>query len=242
MTPLPSPQFESWQQSIRALAIGAYKSSWAVAGKRAAAIGKVWRGARLRYYADITAGSLKVAETRIIAALLLDGRDEQGWHKAINMENRLQTHSPATATRLARLLKARLETMDSQLWRIIRDANLVVATHACLAAAVKHSALLGDFLDTVVREQYRLYSPTLPLGLWERYIGECRSRDPEMPVWSDSTVRRLRSSVYQSLSQAGYIDSTRSLRLQTVHIARETLDYLGERHEKYVLRCIGVSQ
>jgi hypothetical protein len=196
----------------------------------------------LRYHADITAGSLKVAETRIIAALLLEGCDESGWHMAIDMENRLQAHSPATATRLARLLKARLETMDSRHWRLVRDGSLVVATHACLAAAVKHSALLGDFLDTVVREQYRLYSPTLSLGLWERYIGECRSREPDMPVWSDSTVRRLRSSVYQSLAQAGYINSTRSLRLQTVHIAREILDYLRSRHETYVLRCIEMSK
>jgi Putative inner membrane protein (DUF1819) len=48
------------------------------------------------------------------------------------------------------------------------------ATHSVLAAAVKHSPLLGDFLDIVVREQYRLFSTTLTNKLWADYLGGCR--------------------------------------------------------------------
>ena len=62
--------------------------------------------------------------------------------------------APETAKRLSRLLRARLELMRSEVWEMVRDGSTPVATHACLAAAVKHSALLGDFLDIVVREQY----------------------------------------------------------------------------------------
>ena len=40
-----------------------------------------------------------------------------------------------------------------------------------------------------------------------------------MPQWNESTRRRLRSSVFQTLAQAGYIENTRSLKLQNVHIA-----------------------
>ena len=72
--------------------------------------------------------------------------------------------------------------MDAGLWSMLRDDSLVVATHACHAAAVKHSALLGDFLDMVIREQYQLFSPTLSPILWDRYISDCRARDAEMPV------------------------------------------------------------
>ena len=49
-----------------------------------------------------------------------------------------------------------------------------------------------------------------------------------MPEWSESTIDRLRSSVFQILAQAGYIESTRTLKLQTVHIAREVLQYLED--------------
>jgi len=99
------------------------------------------------YHADLTAGSLKLQESRIIADLLLRRIGEEGWKTAIVTENVLQARNPATAIRLARLIRQRLETMGDDLWRLVRDGNNIIATHAVLAAAVKHSALLADFLD-----------------------------------------------------------------------------------------------
>lgn len=194
----------------------------------------------MRYRADITAGALKVPESRIMADLLLRGVDETDWEKALYDQNILQTRSPKTANRLALLLRGRLALMEGDLWKLVRDGSGTVTTHACLAAAVKHSALLGDFLDLVVREQYQCYAVALSHKLWEDYIVDCRGRDPDMPRWSDSTIARLRSSVFQILAQAGYIENTRTLKLQTVHMASQVLDYLTEHHEHYVLRCIQV--
>lgn len=194
-----------------------------------------------RYRADITAGSLKVSESRVVARLLLDDVDDRRWREAIQTENALQTRNPATAIRLARLIRLRLITMSSELWRLVRDGNATVAAHAVMAAAVKHSRLLGDFLDLVVREQYRLFSPKLTKALWDDYLADCRGRDPEMPQWNESTRRRLRSSVYQCLAQAGYVSDTRSLKLQPVHIAPQVIQYLQSRDEHYVLRCLQVS-
>jgi len=106
---------------------------------------------------------------------------------------------------------------------------------------VKHSPLLGDFLEIVVAEQYRLFSPALSNKLFADYLEGCRERDPEMPQWNETTRRRLRSSVFQMLAQAGYIENTRSLKLQMVHIADQVLRYLNANNEKYVLRCIQVA-
>ena len=152
----------------------------------------------------------------------------------------LQIQSVATARRWGRLLRARLESMQPALWEMVRDGSLPLATHACLAAAVKHSPLLGDFLDIAVRDQYRLFRPALPRHIWGHFIEDCRNRDPGMPDWTESTVSRLRSTVFSILAQAGYIENTRTLKLQTVHVAREVLNYLHEQDERYVLRCIEV--
>ncbi len=195
----------------------------------------------MRYRTDITAGSLKVTESRVIADLLLRGVDDEGWRTALFKDNVLQTRSPMTAKRLRTLIRNRLEPMGSGLWELVRDGSAMVATHACLAAAVKRSFLLGDFLDLVVREQYRVFAPALSNRLWSEYVQGCHGRDPEMPEWSASTVARLRSSVFQILAQAGYLESTRTLKLQTVHIAQEVLRYLRDRDEHYVLRCIEVA-
>lgn len=195
----------------------------------------------IRYRADISAGALKVPETRVIAGLLLRGVDEQGWKRALISENVLQARNPATAIRLARLIKARLALTDAELWKLIYEGPGVVVVHAVLAAAIKHSHLLGDFLDLVVREQYHMFSSALSKKLWNDYLSDCRGRDPEMPEWNESTRRRLRSSVFQTLAQAGFIESTKTLKLQSVHIAPQVLRYLTNRNEEYVLRCIQVS-
>lgn len=192
----------------------------------------------MHYKADITAGSLKVAESRIVSKLLLRKVNADEWKKSIIEDNVLQTRSEATAIRLSRLIRKRLELMQPELWRLVRDGAGKVASHAVLAAAIKHSHLLGDFLDLVVREQYRIFNTVLSNKLWDEYLVDCRRRDPDMPVWQEVTRRRLRSSVFQILAQAGYIENTRSKKLQNVHIASQILNYLEKNNEKYILRCI----
>ena len=233
--------------SLGTMAYSPYDAPTGVASESSDPIGMIAESERLtdvaemRYKADITAGALKVPESRVIADLLLRGVDAEGWKDAIVKRNVLQARSPATASRLTKLVRGRLQTMGPDLWCLIRDGKGTVATHAVLAAAVKHSPLLGDFLDLVVREQYRLFAKTLASKLWDEYLDGCQERDLEMPQWHDSTGKRLRSSVFQTLAQAGYVENTRSLKLQTVHIAEQVLHYLKDQGEEYVLRCIQVA-
>jgi hypothetical protein len=191
-----------------------------------------------RYRADITAGSLKLAESRHIADLLLRGADASGWADAIVGRNILQAKSPATARRLARLLRSRLEAMGPDLWLLVRDGKGSVAAHAAFAAAVKHSAVLADFLSLIVNEQYRVFGAALSNKMFDDFLDSCRERDPEMPQLNESTRRRLRSSVFQMLAQAGYLENTRSLKLQAVHVAGDVVNVLKRHHEDFVLRCM----
>jgi len=193
------------------------------------------------YKADLTAGSLKIPESRIVADLLLRNVNPEEWKNALYTENILQSKTFGTSRRLANLIRSRLQTMQPPLWKLVRDGKGSVTIHATLAAAIKHSQLLGDFLQFVVAEQYRLFSPSLSHRHFTDYLETCRERDPEMQQWSESTCERLRSSIFQILAQAGYIDSTRGCRLQTVHIAEQVLGYLKSHQEDYVLRCIQVA-
>ena len=85
-------------------------------------------------------------------------------------QNLFQARNPATAVRVGRLIRKRLELMDADLMAAGREGIGTAATHPCLAAAVKQSPLLGDFLDLVVREQYRSFAPKLTKQLWEDYL------------------------------------------------------------------------
>ena len=192
----------------------------------------------MKYSADITAGSLKLRESRIVAGLLLGDIRGSEWRRAIVDQNVLQSRNPRTAVRIARLIRQRLELMKSDLWRLVRDGSSTVSIHALFAAAIKHSPLLGDFLDLVVWEQFRVFNMTLPKKLFDEFIHDCRGRDPEMPQFNESTCRKLQTTVYHILVQAGYLVDTKSLKLQNIFIAEPVLDYLQRNHEDYVLRCI----
>jgi hypothetical protein len=113
-----------------------------------------------KYKADITAGALKAPESRIIADLLLRGVDAQGWREAIVEQNVLQARNAATATRLARLIRGRLQLMKADLWRLVRDGTGVVATHAVFAAATStpHRRKLEKERDSLIKQQTELQS------------------------------------------------------------------------------------
>ena len=76
-------------------------------------------------------------------------------------------------------LQSELEKVSMRL--TIRMGTIAAVCVAALAAIIKHSPLVGDFLDLILREQFRLFAPRLTKAIWEDYLSGCRARDPEMP-------------------------------------------------------------
>ena len=194
-----------------------------------------------RYKADIAGGALKLRESRVVAGLLLDGVTDTEWKDAIEVANVLQKRSPGTAKRQASLMRLRLEMMKPELWKLVRDGSKIVATHALFAAAIKHSTLLSDFLDLMVRDQFRMFRQDLPRKLWLDFIEKCRDREPNLPEWRESTTNKLGDTVYRILAEVGYLLDNKKYILQPVRISGEVMGYLRDNDEDYVLRCIQVS-
>lgn len=114
------------------------------------------------YNAEISAGSLLLLESKRIASLLLAQPDEAAWVHAIEIENILQKKTPATARRQARLIRRRLSTLDAAGWKLIAERESEVTNQLLLAAAVKHSQLLGDFMRNVYASCQRRLEPSPP--------------------------------------------------------------------------------
>ena len=190
------------------------------------------------YTATLITGSLKPRESRVVAGLLLASVSEAEWKSAIQEKNILQTRAPASALSLARLLRARLEGFDGPLWLMVRDGDKLLATQALLACAAKHSALLRDFMNLALRDEFRMFRTSLPPAVWSSFLDGCRGRDPAMPEWSESTRDRLRSTVFQILAQAGYLTDTSSRILKPVTIIPQLAAYLQEKGEHALLRCL----
>jgi len=196
----------------------------------------------LIYSATITSASLRLRESRIIADLLIQGLSRENWKEALLEQNVLQMSSIESAKRISSLLRARLEPLGTDLWQIVRDGEKEQATQAVLSGAIKNSRLLGDFMDSTLRDQRALFAKKLEYPMWSDYIASCRGRDPDMPSWSETTLAKLRSAVFSILAEAGYIKDTRSLLLQNVFVDAHVADCLRSRGETYVLRCLEVAE
>ncbi|MDA3915607.1 MAG: DUF1819 family protein [Deltaproteobacteria bacterium] len=193
------------------------------------------------YNGDIVAGSLLLAESRKIAQLLLKNVNKVQWHKAIVIDNILQKRSSAAAIRQARLIKNRLVLMDKNLWQLVYDGSSEVSTQALLAASIKHSHLVGDFMDIVLRQHWQTFSEKINEMGWKRFLESCAQIDPKVDTWKESTKAKLKQVLFRILAEAKYIDSTRNLKLLPVSIAPEVKKYLVKKKEDYVIRCMEIT-
>ena len=193
------------------------------------------------YNAEISAGSLMLRESRKIAGLLLDKADDSAWHQALSVDNILQKKVPATARRMARLVRNRLEGTSPELWGMVVHGNSEIATQSLLAAAIRHSRLLGDFLNEVVKEHYRVFDRKLATTDWKNFLAVCAQRDKAVSTWSETTKAKLGQVVFRILAEAKYVDSTRSLKLAHVSLASEVREYLVRHKETYILQCIDIA-
>lgn len=194
------------------------------------------------YQANFSKGALMVPESRVVAGLLLQGVDNEQWQRAIEVDNVLEKRSASTASTKGGLIRNRLLTMNSGLWELIRDGGRDTATHAALAATIKYSRLVGDFLDIVIRDLHQRFEHSIRAQHWDQFLEECRNRQPDMPQWSDATIETLRGRMFSMLSDAGYITDSRSRVLRPVYVAPEVLAYLREAREDYVIRCMQAAQ
>jgi len=119
-------------------------------------------------------------------------------------------------------------------------ADLVA--NALLAAAIKHSRLLGDFMETVVKEHWMTFNKKITIRDWKNYLVTCAQVDPKINTWTDSTQSKLKQIVFRILAESKYLDSTRSGNLQPVSVIPEVKQYLILKSENYVLSCMEATQ
>jgi hypothetical protein len=195
-------------------------------------------GSMPTYNAEISAGSLLPLESKRIAALLLSIPDEASWHHAIEVENLLQKKTPATARRMATLIRKRLSTLDDEALGMLIQREQEVAIQLLLVATVKHSQLLGDFLLNVyAAHQRRLDLQLAPLD-WQDFLTECAHRDPAVARWSESTRAKLFQVIVRILVEAKYLDGARSMKLTPRSLHPDVRRYLVAHNETYVLDCL----
>jgi hypothetical protein len=195
------------------------------------------------YNAEISAGSLMLPESRRIARLLLTHPTKKQWFEALKLDNVLQKKSPATARRQARLIRNRLDTLAEPAWAMIADGTHEIATQLLMAACIKHSRVLADFMRDVYAGHLRRLEQQLSPGKdWDAFLAECAQRDPEVEKFSATTKAKMLQVVLRVLAEAKYLDTTKTARITPPHLHPEVIRFLKQNDEHAVLSIMDMTQ
>ena len=193
------------------------------------------------YNSDLIGGSLLVRESRVIAELLLENADGADWKQAIQVENRLQKRSLATAKRQASALRKRLERLDQHFWRALRDGDDELATQVAFVAALERNLLLVEFVETIVQDAFSLRAENLAQYQWTDFLEGRSLRDPAIEDWTEVSKKKMGQVVFRMLAEVGLLQSTRSLRLQHMLVRPEVNVLLEDSRRDRIKACLNVS-
>lgn len=125
---------------------------------------------QFHYDSDLIGGSLMVRESRLIADLLLREAIPEQWHQAIQIDNILQKRTPASAQRNATAIRKRLERLEPDFWKALRDGDDELATQVAFCGALERNLLLLEFMETVMRDAYISQAQHLDSYIWSDFL------------------------------------------------------------------------
>ena len=175
------------------------------------------------YLGDINGGSLMPRESQIIADLLLQDLTKEEWDSKLVEENVLQRNTPNTAKRVAAMLCTRLKPLNHEFWQALSEADKNTATQFSLLSTLINSPILADFMHSVLVDAYRLYEEKLTNRRWDEFIDARYVTLPDLDQFSTGTLDRIRKNIMRVLSEADYLESARSKKLQGVFILPDVI-------------------
>ena len=175
------------------------------------------------YLGDINGGSLMPRESQIIADLLLRDLTKEEWDDKLIEENVLQRNTPNTAKRVAAMLCTRLKPLNREFWQALSEADKNTATQLSLLSTLINSPILADFMHSVLVDAYRLYEEKLTNRHWDEFIDARYVTLPDLDQFSTGTLDRIRKNIMRVLSEADYLESVRSKKLQGVFILPDVI-------------------
>lgn len=193
------------------------------------------------YLGDLIGGSLMIKESQIVAKLLLNKPTQEEWLDAIVYQNVLQKRSDASAKRNAATIKKRLESMSDEYLEQIAFGSTELSTQLMFAATLMNSTLLADFMRNVMVDAKRMFRESLDVADWESFWDDRTRLFPELGQMSESSTYKISQVAFKVIADAGYIETTRSKKLQNVYILPEVRTLLLQMDREDIILAMELS-
>lgn len=158
-----------------------------------------------RYALSFTSGALLMREALVAAPIYLREHDWSKVRKLIEEDNLLQSRTRSSGFRLAREVVQRLAVLTDDEIEVLIDATTSERGHLMWAAACRRYDLIGEFAEEVLRERFLILASTLAYDDFDSFIRGKALWHEEVADLKDSTMSKLRSTVFRMLVEAGLL-------------------------------------
>ncbi len=192
-----------------------------------------------KYSSGLVSESFWFIEFKKIIKLRNDGKSWDDIRDLCLNDNLLGISKEYRARRIYGYLKNRVDVLDEGLINIFINADLTTQKIINIIAIAKKNRLFFEFLYEVYREKVLLGAIELTDSDINIFFKNKQEQDEDISKWTDVTLKRLRSTYMNFLTDAGFltvIDKQRSITPPILEISLE--NYLKDNGEKQMLKAI----
>lgn len=185
-----------------------------------------------KYNAGLTREQFLFHEMRIVASFICDGLSKEETIEKIKEENLFQFPTERMISSIARACFKRIEALESDnLLDYLAHASPEVAKQINLYAMMKYNLIVWDFMITVIAEKFRTQEFSFSKKDLNLFFFRLQEQNDSVASWSDSTINKIKQVLTKSLLECGYLDSTKSKKLNAVLIVPELEDELRAKND-----------
>jgi hypothetical protein len=161
--------------------------------------------AQAPYNLGFTAASLRPELARILADAYLAAGDWEIAKERVLASNALQCRSFASAVRLERELRQRLERLTNEELKLMANSAGDGRNAVAWLAAVKHIQFAYEFASEMLRAKVEAHDPVLRRSDYESFLAAKAVVHPELRNLADSSRAKLKQVLLRMLTEAGLL-------------------------------------
>lgn len=192
-----------------------------------------------KYSSGLVSESFWFIEFRKIIKLKHEGKSWDEIKDLCLTDNLLGISKEYRAKRNYGYLKNRIDALDTGLIEVFIHADLNTQKIINLIAIAKKNRLFFEFLYEVYREKVQMGAPELTESDINIFYKNKQSQDDDVSMWTDVTLRRLRSTYVNFLTDAGLLTVSGKEKKITPPILDITLEnYLKDNGDNQMVKAI----
>lgn len=184
------------------------------------------------YNGGLTREQFLFYEIRTTATLICDGMSREEALNKIREENLFQFPTERMVDSMVRTCFRRIDALDSDdLVENLAHGPINSAKQINLYAMMKYNRIVWDFMTTVIGEKFRMHDFDFSQKDLNMFFYRLQEQNDNVASWSDSTIKKIKQVLVKSLVECGFLDSTRSEKVNPILIAYELETGIREKND-----------